>query len=161
MERRRLEEAEREALEAFRRDWCLGSEAFRKGQLVRMLRRLWQRMDFPLNPSPFVVEHHQVVACLEVQPELGVHSKIKAQSHRGFGGGGAVPAHDSCQGGLGNTGIFGHPVNSQVHRLDELVQQELPGMRGFQLFHKSNDNQRFQLRARFRSPIESRFATAG
>ena len=36
MERRRLEEADPEALEAFRRDWCLGSEAFRKEQLERM-----------------------------------------------------------------------------------------------------------------------------
>jgi REP element-mobilizing transposase RayT len=36
MERRRLEEVDPEALEAFRRDWCLGSEAFRKQQLERM-----------------------------------------------------------------------------------------------------------------------------
>jgi len=36
MERRRLEEAAPEAMEAFRRDWCLGSEAFRKEQLQRM-----------------------------------------------------------------------------------------------------------------------------
>jgi REP-associated tyrosine transposase len=36
MERRRLEEADAGALEAFRRDWCLGSEAFRKEQLERM-----------------------------------------------------------------------------------------------------------------------------
>ena len=36
MERRRLEEADPEAMEAFRRDWCLGSEAFRKEQLQRM-----------------------------------------------------------------------------------------------------------------------------
>ena len=36
MERRRLEEVEPEALEAFRREWCLGSEAFRKEQLERM-----------------------------------------------------------------------------------------------------------------------------
>ncbi len=36
MERRRLEEMDPEALEAFRRDWCLGSEAFRKEQLERM-----------------------------------------------------------------------------------------------------------------------------
>jgi REP element-mobilizing transposase RayT len=35
-ERRRLEEADPEALEVFRRDWCLGSEAFRKEQLARM-----------------------------------------------------------------------------------------------------------------------------
>ena len=36
MERRRLEEVDPEALEAFRRDWCLGSEAFRTEQLERM-----------------------------------------------------------------------------------------------------------------------------
>lgn len=36
MERRRLEEVDPEALEGFRRDWCLGSEAFRKEQLERM-----------------------------------------------------------------------------------------------------------------------------
>ena len=36
MERRRLEEVDPEGLEAFGRDWCLGSEAFRKEQLERM-----------------------------------------------------------------------------------------------------------------------------
>jgi putative transposase len=36
MERRRLEEVDPEGLEAFQRDWCLGSEAFRKAQLERM-----------------------------------------------------------------------------------------------------------------------------
>jgi hypothetical protein len=36
MERRRLEEVDPEALEALRRDWCLGSEAFRQEQLERM-----------------------------------------------------------------------------------------------------------------------------
>ncbi|MGO8674749.1 MAG: transposase [Limisphaerales bacterium] len=36
MERRRLEEMDPEALEAFGRDWCLGSDAFRKEQLERM-----------------------------------------------------------------------------------------------------------------------------
>ena len=36
MERRRLEEVDPQALEAFRRDWCLGSEAFRQEQLQRM-----------------------------------------------------------------------------------------------------------------------------
>ena len=36
MERRRLEEVDPEALETFRREWCLGSEALRKEQLARM-----------------------------------------------------------------------------------------------------------------------------
>jgi len=40
MERRRLEEVDAEALEAFRQDWCLGGEAFRKEQLERMEGRL-------------------------------------------------------------------------------------------------------------------------
>ncbi len=36
MERRRLEEVDPGALETFRREWCLGSENFRKEQLERM-----------------------------------------------------------------------------------------------------------------------------
>ena len=36
MERRRLEAVDPQALEALRRDWCLGSEAFRQEQLPRM-----------------------------------------------------------------------------------------------------------------------------
>ena len=36
LERRRREEVDPEAQEALRRDWCLGSEAFRKEQLERM-----------------------------------------------------------------------------------------------------------------------------
>jgi len=36
MERRRFEEVDPEALETFRGDWCLGSEAFRNEQLERM-----------------------------------------------------------------------------------------------------------------------------
>ncbi len=36
MERRRLEETDPESLGAFRRDWCVGGEAFRKAQLARM-----------------------------------------------------------------------------------------------------------------------------
>lgn len=36
MERRRLEALDPGTLEAFRREWCLGSEAFRKEQLERM-----------------------------------------------------------------------------------------------------------------------------
>jgi len=42
MERRRLEEVDPVAMEAFRREWCLGSEAFRKEQLERMEGRLGQ-----------------------------------------------------------------------------------------------------------------------
>ena len=41
-ERRRLEEMDPEVLEAFRRDWCLGSEAVRKEQLERMAGGLGQ-----------------------------------------------------------------------------------------------------------------------
>ena len=36
MERRRLEELDPEALEGFRREWCLGGEAFRQENLTRM-----------------------------------------------------------------------------------------------------------------------------
>jgi REP element-mobilizing transposase RayT len=36
MESRRFEEVDPDAMEAFRRDWCLGSEAFREEQLERM-----------------------------------------------------------------------------------------------------------------------------
>lgn len=42
MERRRLEEVNPEALEGFRHEWCLGSEAFRKEQLARMESSLGQ-----------------------------------------------------------------------------------------------------------------------
>ncbi len=40
MEKRRLEGLDPEALEAFRREWCLGGKAFRKKQLQRMEGRL-------------------------------------------------------------------------------------------------------------------------
>ena len=43
MERRRREEVDPEALEAFRRDWCLGSEAFRQEELARMEGALGER----------------------------------------------------------------------------------------------------------------------
>jgi len=85
--------------------------------------------------ASFVVQHHQPVAGLKVQPELGIYPEIKAKSHCRLRGNRTLTGDDRRQSGLGNAGIFRHAVNAQFQRPDELTEKEFPGMGRFQFLH--------------------------
>jgi len=75
----------------------------------------------------------EVVPCLEVQPELGLHPKKVAEPEGRIGRDGPLALNDFANPSLGNADVFRQSVLGDAHRFEEFLQEDLTRMYGLKV----------------------------